>query len=159
MVAKLQTTLPMARQRETDFKALTEQGFVAGHAGQDQTRERIELERDLATQLARLKETDAALAESLQAKASYLAETQRNLSDRKAKATWVTADAVNDEKHGAIFPATLRLENATIDIDGKAVKLAPGMVVTAEVKTGRRRVIEFLLSPISAAVQQSLKER
>jgi hemolysin D len=34
MLAKLQITLPLARQREADFKALSDQGFVAGHAGQ-----------------------------------------------------------------------------------------------------------------------------
>jgi len=39
----------------------------------------------------------------------------------------VTQDAVNDEKRGALFPATLKLEQTTIDVDGKAIKLAPGM--------------------------------
>ena len=62
LVAKLQATVPLAQQREKDFKALTEQGFVAGHAGQDRTRERIEQERDLATAQARLREAQAALA-------------------------------------------------------------------------------------------------
>jgi hemolysin D len=63
------------------------------------------------------------------------------------------------DKRGLIFPATLSLERASLDIDGKAVKLAPGMSVTAEVKTGRRRVIDYLLSPVRAAAGQSLKER
>lgn len=45
VVTKLQTTLPLSRQREEDFKKLTDQGFMASHAGQDRTRERIELER------------------------------------------------------------------------------------------------------------------
>ena len=53
-IAKLETTMPIARQREADFKSLSEQGFMSSHAGQDRTRERIELERDLATQRARL---------------------------------------------------------------------------------------------------------
>lgn len=257
MVGKLQATLPLAQQREADFQALTGQGFITGHAGQDRARERIEIERDLATQTARLKEVQAALAESHQAKRAYLAETQRTLNDRQAKAahdlaqleqqgakatqkeqitrltapvagtvqqlavystggvvtpaqtlavvvpegaqmtaevvvdnkdigfvnagqkaevkietfsftrygtvpatvSWVTADAVNDEKRGAIFPATLRLEQTSLDIDGKAVKLAPGMVVTAEIKTGRRRVMDYLLSPLRQVVSESLKER
>jgi hemolysin D len=72
---------------------------------------------------------------------------------------WVTQDAVNDEKRGAIFPATLRLERDAIDVNGRAVKLAPGMQVTAEVKTGRRRVIDYLFGPLEAATAQSLKER
>ena len=44
------------------------------HAGQDRSRERIEQERDLATQHARLAEAQAAMRESRQNKAAYLAE-------------------------------------------------------------------------------------
>ena len=52
------------RTREADFRSLTEQGFMSAHAGQDRTRERIEQERDLATQRARLAEAQAALNEA-----------------------------------------------------------------------------------------------
>ena len=44
-------------------------------------------------------------------------------------------------------------------IDGKRVKLTPGMAVTAEIKTGQRRVIEYLLSPVQRAGSESLRER
>ena len=71
----------------------------------------------------------------------------------------VTADAVSDEKKGAIFPALLMLKHAAIDVDGKRIRLSPGMNVTAEIKTGKRRVIEYLLSPVQRAVGESLKER
>ena len=71
----------------------------------------------------------------------------------------VTADAVNDEKKGAIFPATLTLRSSTIDVDGKRINLSPGMNVTAEIKTGKRRVIEYLLSPVQRTLRESLGER
>ena len=71
----------------------------------------------------------------------------------------VVADAVNDEKKGAIFPATLTLNSSSIDVDGKRIALSPGMNVTAEIKTGRRRVIEYLLSPVQKAFGESLQER
>ena len=58
----------------------------------------------------------------------------------------VTADAVSDDKKGAIFPALLTLKQSAIDVDGKRIRLSPGMNVTAEIKTGKRRVIEYLLS-------------
>ena len=67
----------------------------------------------------------------------------------------VTQDAVNDEKRGAVFPATLELNQTHIDVDGKPIRLAPGMNVTAEIKTGKRRVIEYLLSPIEKAGRES----
>ncbi|MCE4556543.1 HlyD family type I secretion periplasmic adaptor subunit [Roseateles cellulosilyticus] len=257
LVAKLQTTLPLAQQREKDFKSLTEQGFVANHAGQDRTRERVELERDLATAQARLQEAKAALAETEQGLQAYRAETLRTLQDREAQAGLkarqlaeegtkadkrnqltrltapvagtvqqlavhttggvvkeaevllvlvpddaevtaevvlenkdvgfvrngqeaaikletfpytrygtvqaqvqsITADAVQDEKRGAIFPATLVLNQSAINVDGKRIKLAPGMNLTAEIKTGKRRVIDYLLSPVQQHLDESLKER
>ena len=42
-IAKLDATLPLARQREADVQGLAEQGFMNQHAGQDRTRERIEM--------------------------------------------------------------------------------------------------------------------
>lgn len=256
-VSKLQATLPLAQQRERDYQGLAEQGFMAGHAGQDRTRERIELERDLATALARRTETQAALKESEQSRSAYRAETQRSLRELltqsdlkskqlgeeatkaaqrnaltqltapvagtvqqlaihtaggvvteaqvllvlvpddaevtaevvmenkdvgfvqpgqaaeikletfpftrygtvKAEVQSISADAVNDEKRGAIFPATLVLKQSHLAIDGKTIRLAPGMNLTAEIKTGKRRVIDFLFSPVHQHVDESLKER
>ena len=256
-IAKLEATLPIARQREMDFKTLADKGFMSSHAGQDRTRERIEQERDLATQQARLAEAQAASRETAQARAAYLAETQRALSERQAQAQLkrqqytqelnkaqqrsrltqltapvdgtvqqvavhteggvateaqvlmiivpkdaevtaevvvdnkdigfvnadqhatikletfpytrygtvdaqvksVTADAVNDEKKGAIFPATLTLAQTHINVDGKRIALSPGMNLTAEIKTGQRRVIDYLLSPVQRAASESLRER
>lgn len=71
----------------------------------------------------------------------------------------VTQDAVNDEKRGAIFPVCVKLSKTHIDVDGLPVKLAQGMNVTAEIKTGKRRVIEYLLSPIQRAGNESLRGR
>ena len=71
----------------------------------------------------------------------------------------VTADAVNDDKRGAIFPARLQFDTNRIEVDGKKIRLSPGMNVTAEIKTGQRRVIEYLLSPILKMGGESLRER
>ncbi len=46
-----------------------------------------------------------------------------------------------------------------IEVDGKRIALAPGMSLAAEIKTGRRRVIEYLLSPVHQRVSSSLHER
>jgi hemolysin D len=256
-IAKLQATLPLAKQREADIKGLAEQGFMNLHAGQDRSRERIELERDLALQQARLAEAQAAIAESRQNRSAYQAETQHMLRERQSQAktkreqlaqerskteqrtrltqltapvdgtvqqlavhtaggvvteaqvlmivvpkdaevtaevvlenkdvgfvsagqsaevkletfpftrygtvqatvTQLSADAVNDEKRGAIFPATLKLQRTHLDVDGKRITLAPGMNLSAEIKTGKRRVIDYLLSPMQTATQESLRER
>jgi hemolysin D len=39
------------------------------------------------------------------------------------------------------------------------VELEPGMAVTAEIKTGRRRVIDYLLSPSLRYAQEAGRER
>ena len=46
-----------------------------------------------------------------------------------------------------------------VDIDGKTVPISPGMNITAEIKTGQRRIIEFLLSPVQRAGPESFRER
>ena len=50
-------------------------------------------------------------------------------------------------------------KKASLDGDGRDIRLSPGMNVTAEIKTGRRRVIDFLLSPIQRTANESVRER
>jgi hemolysin D len=76
-----------------------------------------------------------------------------------AKVDVVTADAVTDEKKGSYYPATLTLKQKDMLIDGKRIPISPGMNITAEIKTGKRRVIEYLLSPVQRAGSESLRER
>lgn len=58
-----------------------------------------------------------------------------------------------------VFPATIRLAQRTMKIDGKEISLLPGMAVSVEIKTGRRRVIDYLLSPLRTAVSEAARER
>ncbi|MEZ9887007.1 HlyD family type I secretion periplasmic adaptor subunit, partial [Vibrio splendidus] len=46
------------------------------------------------------------------------------------------------------FPAQVKLINNNILINGESVELTPGMSVVAEIKTDKRRVIDYILSPI-----------
>ncbi len=71
----------------------------------------------------------------------------------------VSADAVNDDKRGAIFPAVLALQQTHLDVDGKRIGLSPGMNLSAEIATGQRRVIDYLLSPVRQSLGESLRER
>jgi hemolysin D len=71
----------------------------------------------------------------------------------------VSRDAVQDEKRGLVFTARLELGRPTIQVNGTAVPLTPGMAVTAEIKTDRRRVIEYFLSPLLQYATESFRER
>jgi hemolysin D len=77
----------------------------------------------------------------------------------QAQVKSVAADAVNDEKRGAIFPALLSLHSSSLNIDGKRIALSPGMNLSAEIKTGQRRIISYLFSPVHKAVDESFGER
>ena len=71
----------------------------------------------------------------------------------------VSHDAIENEHLGLVFSVTVQLDSNRINIDGQDVNLTGGMNVTAEIKTGRRRVIDYLLSPLQTKINESLKER
>lgn len=77
----------------------------------------------------------------------------------KGEVRHISGDAIQNEKLGLVYDARLTLYDNKIKADGKIVQLKPGMSVTAEIKTGKRRVIEYLLSPVMKYMDESLKER
>ena len=44
-------------------------------------------------------------------------------------------------------------------VEDRLVNLSPGMAVTVEIKTGSRRIISYLLSPLLKYRQEALRER
>ncbi|HET9717347.1 MAG TPA: HlyD family type I secretion periplasmic adaptor subunit [Pseudolabrys sp.] len=57
------------------------------------------------------------------------------------------------------YVARVSLDRTRMQIEDKNINLEPGMAVTVEIKTGRRRIIEYVLSPILRYRQESLRER
>ena len=57
------------------------------------------------------------------------------------------------------YVARIWLDQTSIQVEGLAQPLGPGMAVTAEIKTGRRRVIDYLLSPLRQYQQEAMRER
>jgi hemolysin D len=257
LVAKLDRTVPIARQRARDYQDLLEKNFISRHGFLEKEQERIEQEGDLAILQARLDEIRAALLEGNRQKVALVAEawrsnldalnqaeqrvaglTQELLKAEHRGATMlltapvmgtvqqlavhtvggvvtpaqpllmivpgdnplevealvenkdigfvrtgqvaevkvetfpftkygtipgtvvrVSSDAIQDEKLGLVYAARVRLERVTLNVDGREVKLTPGMAVIAEIKTGERRVIDFFLSPLIQYGTESLRER
>jgi hemolysin D len=58
-----------------------------------------------------------------------------------------------------VFPVTLRIEKAAMNIEGADIPLTPGMAVTVEIKTGKRRILEYLFSPLVETASHALRER
>lgn len=71
----------------------------------------------------------------------------------------VSPDAFEDEKLGLIYRVKVALENPTVIVDGKEQRLSAGMSVSAEIKTGRRRIISFFLEPFVKNVKESITLR
>lgn len=71
----------------------------------------------------------------------------------------VSHDAIQDEKKGWLYSVKIALDRPTLDIDGRRVRLTPGMTATADIRTGDRRVIQYVLSPLMEHAHESLHER
>ena len=83
--------------------------------------------------------------------------TKYGLIDGEVKS--ISADAVDDEQLGPVYPMRVAMKSNRILVGDKWVTLTPGMSVTAEVKTGKRRAIEFFLSPLMRYQDEALRER
>lgn len=76
-----------------------------------------------------------------------------------ATITHVTNDAIADENLGLVYKMKLVMAKKTLWVDTKEVDLLPGMAVTAEIKTGHRRIIEFISAPLLRYKSESVRER
>lgn len=256
-ISKLEQTVPIARERASDYQNLLDKHFISKHGFLEKEQDRIEQEGDLAAQRSHLKEVASAIeaarrertafaAESArlhldtlneaEVKISQLTQEQRKAEQRKGlmrltapvngvvqqlvmhtiggvvtpaqallaivprenaveieamvenkdigfvftgqhatvkletfpftkygtvqgKVNFVSHDAATDEKRGLIYPARIILSKSQMKIDNKMVDLSPGMAATVEIKIGKRRVIEYFLSPLLQYANESLRER
>ena len=71
----------------------------------------------------------------------------------------LSADSVVDDALGPVYPMKVRLGEERIRVGNRWVGLSPGMSVAAEVKTGKRRAIEFFLAPLLRYRSEALRER
>jgi hemolysin D len=58
-----------------------------------------------------------------------------------------------------LYSARVTLDRTTMNIDGKQVNLTPGMAATVEIKTCKRKLIKFLLSPLMKMTDEAGRER
>ncbi|WP_229257914.1 HlyD family type I secretion periplasmic adaptor subunit [Duganella margarita] len=76
-----------------------------------------------------------------------------------ATVTHVSRDAVPDDKRGLLYTVKITLDKKIIVTNQRAVSLSPGLAVSVEVKTGSRRVLDYLMSPILREAKESMHER
>ncbi len=62
-------------------------------------------------------------------------------------------------QQGLVYAARIRLNQRTIRVRGRDQIIGPGLAAQAEIKTGERRIIDFLLSPIAQTMDEAGRER
>jgi hemolysin D len=62
--------------------------------------------------------------------------------------TFVSPDAYQDEKLGSVYKIRVTPKQKGLKINDKLMNLSSGMTTTVEVKTGKRRIIEFFIPAI-----------
>lgn len=75
------------------------------------------------------------------------------------KVETVSADATADEQRGLIYKAKALLDKSYFLVDGRDIQLAPGMGVSAETKTGKRLLIEYIKALLLRYKDESSNEK
>ncbi|SER47332.1 hemolysin D [Pseudomonas cuatrocienegasensis] len=256
-IASLNQTLPITRELAADYKRLLDKQFIAKHAYLEREQARLDQERELALQQARIAELSAAKKAAESQQNSVLAQTRRTMLDLQHEAEQraaglaqelkkaeqrnrlmhltapvegtvqqlaihtnggvvteaqplmvivptdqpveveamlenkdigfvrpgqeveikvetfsftkygvvdgvvqsISNDAIEDEKLGLVYSARIQLKKNTIQVGENLIALSPGMAVRAEVKTDKRKVIDYFLSPLKQHTAESLSER
>ena len=81
---------------------------------------------------------------------------QDNSNDKAAGGVARTSEPAGQELN---YLARVSLDRTQMQVDDGAVNLGPGMAVTVEIKTGSRRIISYLLSPLVKYKHEVLRER
>jgi hemolysin D len=129
-VSKLQESLPITRELSADYKRLLDKAYIAKHAYLEKEQARLDQERELAVQQARVLELKAAKQEAERRRTGVLAQTRRAMLDLQHESNQRAA-ALQQELNKA--EQRDRLTRLTAPVDGTVQQLAihtDGGVVT-----------------------------
>jgi hemolysin D len=71
----------------------------------------------------------------------------------------ISGDAIQDEKLGPVYLARVSVGKTHMAVNGQQVAITPGMAATAEIKTGKRQLIEYVMAPLFRYQDEALRER
>ena len=77
----------------------------------------------------------------------------------RGKVRHISRDSIEQEGVGRVYPMRVTLDRTKMLVKDRWEQLQPGMSVTVEVKTGKRRLIEFFLAPFMRYQDEAMKER
>lgn len=71
----------------------------------------------------------------------------------------ISLDAVEDPNLGLVYEVGIDLLQDTLSVEGAETRVTPGMMAQVEIKVGKRRIIEFVLSPLLRFRDEAARER
>ncbi|AZO44990.1 MULTISPECIES: HlyD family type I secretion periplasmic adaptor subunit [Mesorhizobium] len=78
----------------------------------------------------------------------------------EGKVSNITADSLVDQKTGEpYYQVRVSTDKSTLERDGKAYSIIPGMICSVDIKTGRKTILHYLLKPINKAREEAMSER
>ena len=92
-------------------------------------------------------------------KTKYLLTADRKGVPDINKITNIAKSSILDEKLGEIYPVIVELKSDKMRIDEQDVKLIPGMTCSVDIKIGKRRLIEYIISPMIRYKDEALREK
>ena len=75
------------------------------------------------------------------------------------KVAYVSGDSIQPQQGDPYFIAHILTDANGIEFQGKKLPVIPGMTVTADVLTGHKSVLDYLLKPVNKARERALRER
>lgn len=77
----------------------------------------------------------------------------------KGKVIDISADTLTEANGTPYYLVRLKTEKSTLRNEEKELRLIPGMIVSVDILTGKKTVLDYLLKPILKAKQVALTER
>lgn len=87
--------------------------------------------------------------------ADIASQREENPTASRRNSSFVSAQRVQN----LVYPLTLKLDRRSMAIGDKDVPLLPGMAVTVEVTTSKRRILDYFISPMVQIASTALRER
>ena len=77
----------------------------------------------------------------------------------KGKVREISPDAIEDKERGQLYRVMISMEEEKLHTDSGDLPVYPGMAVSAEIKTRKKRIIDFFLEPFQTYKSEALRER
>ena len=71
----------------------------------------------------------------------------------------ISADTIEDKRGEFYYQVKLRTKKTVLEYRGEELPIIPGMMVTVDILTGKKTVLDYIMKPIFKAKQNALRER